>query len=159
MDYMTPKEAGDLWGVSERRVQYLCANNQVLGAQRLGGKVWVIPKETPKPVDGRTKAAKQEVLRPKAMLSHEKIVDAVKKATSEFPLTKVEYFGSYADGEATEDSDLDLLVEFDKPSVSILTLISLKHFLEKELLKPVDVIHATIPTGSIIEIGKTVSVI
>ena len=59
MDYITPKEAGDLWGVSERRVQYLCANNQVIGAQRLGGKVWVIPKEAPKPVDGRTKAAKQ----------------------------------------------------------------------------------------------------
>jgi len=46
-----------VWGVSERRVQYLCANNQVIGAQRLGGKVWVIPKEAPKPVDGRTKAA------------------------------------------------------------------------------------------------------
>ena len=58
MEYMTPKEAGELWGISQRRVQVLCTNGQVKGARRLGDKMWVIPKETPKPVDGRTKAAK-----------------------------------------------------------------------------------------------------
>jgi hypothetical protein len=58
MDYVTPKEAGELWGISERRVQYLCSNGQIIGAQRLGGKVWVIPKGSFKPIDGRTKAAK-----------------------------------------------------------------------------------------------------
>ena len=63
MEYMTPKEAGKLWGVSERRVQYLCANGQIDGGKRLGGKVWVIPADTPKPVDGRTRAAKQKVLK------------------------------------------------------------------------------------------------
>jgi len=93
------------------------------------------------------------------MLTHEKIVDAVKKAACEFPLTKVSYFGSYVDGQATEESDLDLLVEFDKPAVSILTIISLKHYLEEELAKPVDVIHAPLPKGAIIEIGKTVGVL
>jgi hypothetical protein len=59
MEYMTPKEAGALWGISDRRVQVLCANGQVNGAQRLGGKMWVIPKDSPKPIDGRTKAAKE----------------------------------------------------------------------------------------------------
>jgi hypothetical protein len=58
MDYMTPKEAGALWDISERRVQVLCASGQVHGAQRLGGKMWIIPKGTLKPIDGRTKAAK-----------------------------------------------------------------------------------------------------
>ena len=62
MEYITPKEAGETWGISERRVQYLCSNGQVVGAQRLGGKVWVIPRGTPKPLDGRTKAAKQCVV-------------------------------------------------------------------------------------------------
>ena len=93
------------------------------------------------------------------MLTHEKIVDAVKKAADEFPLTKAEYFGSYAEGQATEESDLDLLVEFEEPDVSILTVIGLKQYLEDELAKTVDVIHAPLPQGAIIEIEKTVSII
>lgn len=60
MDYMTPKEAGALWGVTERRVQALCVIGKVEGAQRMGAKMWLIPKNTPKPIDGRTKAAKQQ---------------------------------------------------------------------------------------------------
>ena len=93
------------------------------------------------------------------MLTHERIVAAVKKAAGEFPLTKVSYFGSYAEGQATEKSDLDLLVEFTEPAISILTIIRLKHYLENELAKSVDVIHAPLPQGAIIEIGKTVPVL
>jgi len=93
------------------------------------------------------------------MLTHERIVHAVKKAANEFPLIKVDYFGSYADGRATEDSDLDLLVEFIEPAISILSIIRLKHYLEDELDKTVDVIHAPIPSGAIIEVGKTVNVL
>ena len=58
MDYLTPKEAGAIWGLTDRRVQELCAKGRVQGAQRLGGKMWVIPKDAPKPVDGRTKEAR-----------------------------------------------------------------------------------------------------
>jgi len=43
--------------------------------------------------------------------------------------------------------------------VSILTIIRLKRFLEEELAKPVDVIHAPLPQGAIVEIGKTVGVL
>jgi predicted nucleotidyltransferase len=93
------------------------------------------------------------------MLTHENIVDAVKKASKEFPLIKAAYFGSYAEQRATDESDLDLLVEFEQPAVSILTIIGLKQYLEDELAKPVDVIHAPLPEGSIISIGKTVSVL
>jgi predicted nucleotidyltransferase len=93
------------------------------------------------------------------MLTHESIVNAVKKAANEFPLIKVAYFGSYAEHRATEESDLDLLVEFEQPAVSILTIIRLKHYLEEQLLKPVDVIHAPLPETAIIEIGKQVNVL
>jgi hypothetical protein len=59
MDWITTKEAADLWGISTRRVQILCDNGKVPGATRLGlGVIWVIPKGTPKPIDGRTKFAK-----------------------------------------------------------------------------------------------------
>ena len=57
MDWMTTKEAAALWGVTMRRVQFLCENGLLDGATKLGD-IWVIPKGTPKPVDGRTKEAK-----------------------------------------------------------------------------------------------------
>jgi len=58
MDYMTPKQAGELWGISERRVEVLCAEGRLKGTERLGGKMWLIPKSAQKPIDGRTKAAR-----------------------------------------------------------------------------------------------------
>lgn len=57
MDWMTTKEASEIWGITIRRVQALCDNGQIPVAVKLG-PIWVIPKGTPKPIDGRTKAAK-----------------------------------------------------------------------------------------------------
>jgi len=57
MELMTVKEASVIWGISGRRVQILCDTGKVKGAERLGN-MWVIPKGTPKPIDGRTRAAK-----------------------------------------------------------------------------------------------------
>ena len=93
------------------------------------------------------------------MLTHDAIVSAVRKAAGVFSMSKAAYFGSYADGKATENSDLDLLVEFNESPVSVLKIIELKHFLEDELSKSVDVVHATLSPDSLVEIGKTVSVI
>ena len=58
MEYMTTQETAEKWGIKIRRVQALCDNGQIETATRLG-QIWVIPKGTPKPIDGRTKAAKQ----------------------------------------------------------------------------------------------------
>jgi hypothetical protein len=58
MEYMTTKEAAELWGVKIRQVQVLCEKGQISNASRLGS-IWVIPKGTPKPLDGRTKQAKK----------------------------------------------------------------------------------------------------
>ena len=58
MEWMTVKEAGTYWGITSRRATILCANGKVNGAQRLGN-IWIIPKGTSKPIDGRTKAAKE----------------------------------------------------------------------------------------------------
>jgi predicted nucleotidyltransferase len=92
------------------------------------------------------------------MLTHEQIVNAVEKAATKFPLTKVSYFGSYADGNATEESDLDVLVEFTTESISYLKIVSLKHNLEDELNIKVDVLHAPLPKKSRLAIRKTVPV-
>jgi len=92
------------------------------------------------------------------MLTHEQIVQAVAKAATKFPLTKVSYFGSYADGKATEESDLDLLVEFTTDAVSLLDVIDVKLNLEDELSIKVDVLHAPVPEKSRLKIRKTVPV-
>ena len=76
------------------------------------------------------------------MLTHEQIVQAVAKAATKFPLKKVLYFGSYADGKATEKSDLDLLVEFgDDGSLTLLDIIDFQLNLEDELSISVDVVE------------------
>jgi hypothetical protein len=59
LEWITPEEAGNKWGIKTRRVQALCANGQIEGAIRVS-RVWLIPKGTPKPPDGRTKAIKQK---------------------------------------------------------------------------------------------------
>jgi len=76
------------------------------------------------------------------MLTHEQIVKAVEKAATKFPLKSVSYFGSYADGNATEESDLDVFVEFgDDGSLTLLDIVRFKHNLEDELDIGVDVVE------------------
>lgn len=60
MDWITVKEVAAIWGMTTRRAQYLCANGKVNGAQKLGD-IWVVPKGTQKPIDGRTKESKSAV--------------------------------------------------------------------------------------------------
>lgn len=90
------------------------------------------------------------------MLTIQQITAAAEIVSKEFPITRIELFGSYADGSCTPNSDVDLLVEFNTKSVSLLTLSGLKIRLEELLNTPVDVIHAPIPKDSILEIDKVV---
>ena len=57
LDWITPLQASEKWGITERQVQSLCAQAKIPGAVRLS-KVWLIPKDVPRPLDGRTKEAK-----------------------------------------------------------------------------------------------------
>ena len=57
MDYISPKEVSLKWGISERRIQKLCKEGRIEGVVRFS-KVWAIPKEAEKPVDGRLKKVK-----------------------------------------------------------------------------------------------------
>ena len=58
MDYISTKDASEKWEITQRRVEVLCLNGQVDGAERIGN-MWLIPKSAEKPIDGRTKAAKR----------------------------------------------------------------------------------------------------
>lgn len=57
MDYMTAKEAGEKWGISDRRVMILCKEGRIKGAT-LFGKAWAIPSNAEKPSDARIKSGK-----------------------------------------------------------------------------------------------------
>lgn len=65
------------------------------------------------------------------MPTEELIRQIVNGLKSTYALQSVSIFGSYAEGRATDKSDLDLLVEFEQPTVSLLKLNGLKYDLER----------------------------
>ncbi len=52
MDYMSPRDAAEKWGVSQRRVHKYCETGRIDGAVKMSG-VWLIPINTTKPTDPR----------------------------------------------------------------------------------------------------------
>ncbi len=53
MEYFSVKEAAERWGISDRRVRFLCRQGRVLGVARQG-RTYLIPRNAVKPADGRT---------------------------------------------------------------------------------------------------------
>ena len=60
MDYISVKEAVELWGVSERWIQKLCEEGRIDGVKRFG-RSWMIPKDAKKPNDLRKKGGEDHV--------------------------------------------------------------------------------------------------
>ena len=52
LDYISVQQAADQWKISKRRIQKLCEENRIAGADRFG-RAWAIPKDTEKPADAR----------------------------------------------------------------------------------------------------------
>ena len=52
MDFITAQQAADIWGITRRRVQVLCAQGRIQGATKMAN-IWVLPKNAEKPIDGR----------------------------------------------------------------------------------------------------------
>ena len=60
LDYISVKQAAEKWDISERWIQKLCEENRIDGAVRFA-HVWAIPKDVPKPADGRLKENKKKL--------------------------------------------------------------------------------------------------
>ena len=58
-EYMTAQEASKRWDISVRRVQRLCKEKRSEGVININ-RVWIIPKTTEKPADGRYKENKKQ---------------------------------------------------------------------------------------------------
>ena len=91
------------------------------------------------------------------MLNIQDIISGVALAAQEYPIKKAELFGSYANGTSNAGSDVDLLVEFTTPRVSLLTLNRVKYRLEEILQTEVDVIHGPLSENSMIEIDRRIT--
>ena len=55
--YKSLAEMSKEWGISERRINTLCLQGRIEGAEKLAG-VWIIPSCTEKPRDERVKNGK-----------------------------------------------------------------------------------------------------
>jgi len=58
MDYITVQQAAEKWNVTQRWVQALVKRGSIEGAIRFS-RVWMIPKDAPKPSDGRVNNRRQ----------------------------------------------------------------------------------------------------
>lgn len=53
MEVMSAREAAEKWGISQRRVAVLCAENRIDDATMVGN-MWIIPTNAQKPLDARS---------------------------------------------------------------------------------------------------------
>ncbi len=84
------------------------------------------------------------------------IKDAACRIAPAYPIRSIDLFGSYANGEESAQSDVDLLVDFDKPEATLFDLIGLKQDMEDTLNVKVDVVSAPLKADSILTIEKKV---
>lgn len=54
VEFMSVIEAAIKWKITRRRIQVLCNQGRIHGAQKVG-TVWIIPSDTEKPKDARFK--------------------------------------------------------------------------------------------------------
>lgn len=92
------------------------------------------------------------------MLTIDKIRKAVLSVIVNYPVKRIDLFGSYADGTNTVSSDVDLMVEFQTPAISLLMLSSMRCSLEDALDTEVDLIHGPLNENSLITLGKVVPI-
>ena len=79
-----------------------------------------------------------------------------KEAAAERRIVRVDLFGSFAAGAMTEESDLDLLVEFASPHVGLFTLATVLETMEEATGMQVDIVQSPLPDDSLLEIERSV---
>lgn len=78
------------------------------------------------------------------------------QAESDARIDRVALFGSYAEGRARDDSDVDLLISFSSPVVSLFTLARALEAMEQGLGLSVDLVQDPLPEGALLEVGERV---
>lgn len=92
------------------------------------------------------------------MLTIEEITKTVKKIAPKYRIRKVTLFGSRATKNFRENSDVDLIVEFETISVSLFILAGLMNELEEKFGVSVDIIHGPLKKDSMLEIEQEIEI-
>ena len=61
MEYTSIEDMARAWNMTARNLQILCKSGKIDGATRFG-RAWMIPKDAAKPLDKRTRAAREAIL-------------------------------------------------------------------------------------------------
>ena len=85
----------------------------------------------------------------------ETIKNAVLELIDRYPISRVTLFGSRASGTNSENSDVDLIMEFYAP-ITLITLSAIKLNLEEMLRLRVDIIHGPVTEDDMIEVDQEV---
>ncbi|MCL2055464.1 MAG: nucleotidyltransferase domain-containing protein [Oscillospiraceae bacterium] len=90
-------------------------------------------------------------------------IDAIKKAViplaEKYNVVRVDLFGSYAEGRATEKSDADFLVKFNVDIPTLFKVMGFREELQNKLETPVDVITLPLePPQDRLRIEKVISI-
>ena len=91
------------------------------------------------------------------VLSVQKIIDKMAVVAKEYPIERAELFGSYANGQSTAASDVDIIMEFSTPQVSLLMLNDIRYRLEELLQTKVDLVHGPLPADGLLEIDRRIT--
>jgi uncharacterized protein len=93
------------------------------------------------------------------MLSEEMIREKVVPIAERYGVAHVDIFGSYANGNATSESDVDLLVEFSVAVPSIFKVMGFREEVKRSLGVDVDVVTLPLTEPKRLSIDKRVRVI
>ncbi|MDR0937681.1 MAG: nucleotidyltransferase domain-containing protein [Oscillospiraceae bacterium] len=90
------------------------------------------------------------------MLTIDMIREKAKPLAIKYGVRSITLFGSYANGNATEESDVDLLVQFNEPPLaSICEVLGFEHCLADAFGKSVDVVPLPIARPDRLYIERT----
>ena len=92
------------------------------------------------------------------MLTIEIIKKTVENIAPKYGIRKAMLFGSRATKNFREDSDVDLIVEFETSTISLFILASLMNELEEKFGVSVDIIHGPLKKDSMLEIEKEIEI-
>lgn len=92
------------------------------------------------------------------MLTINEIKQALLDVAGQYPIKKISILGSYADGTATEESDIDVILEFNTPNISLLTLSDIKYEMMDRLHKEIDVIHGPLESDAMIQVDGMINI-
>jgi predicted nucleotidyltransferase len=93
------------------------------------------------------------------MITLKEIKTAAYKAKEKIPIRSMSLFGSYANGTANNNSDVDILVEINKEHPSLFDAGAIQYYMQDMLDLKVDVIIYPLKEGTRFKIGKTVRLI